>query len=58
MTSNGFSISLILLEMNLGETERKAPLEAKLKETPVKIEMNEATMNDSRYMRMMRPWTT
>ena len=37
MTSNGLNIQLIPLEMNLGETERKTPLEAKLKEAPVRI---------------------
>ena len=52
MTSNRSSIQIILLEKIEERYEHK--LEEVLKETPVRIEMNEATMNDSRYMRMMR----
>ena len=44
MTSNGFSIPLIHLEMIEERYEHK--LEEILKEAPVRIEMNEATMNN------------
>ena len=52
MTSNGFNVALIPLEMIEERYEHK--LEEILKETPVRIEMNEATMNEWRYMRMKR----
>ena len=52
MTSNGSSIPLILLEMIKEKYKHK--LEEILKEATVRIEMNEATMNDWRYMRMER----
>ena len=52
MTNNGSSIPLILLEMIKEKYKHK--LEEILKEAPVRIEMNEATMNDWRYMRKKR----
>ena len=52
MTSNGSSIQLILLEMIKERYEHT--LEEMLQETPVRFEMNEATMNEWRYMRMKR----
>ena len=43
MTSNGFSVALILLAMIEEIYEHK--LEEILKETPVRMEMNETNMN-------------
>ena len=56
MTSNGFSVPLIILEMIEEIYEHK--LEEILKEALVRIEMNEATMSDWRYMRMKRSRAT
>lgn len=52
MTSNGFSIPLILLENIEERYEHK--LEQVLKETPVRVGMNGDNKNEWRYMRMKR----
>ena len=52
MTSNGFSIPLLLLEMIEERYEHK--LEEVLKETPIRIGMNGDNKNEWRYMRTKR----